>query len=101
MELTGQSFLGSHRGTPNGKGFQAANPQTGALLEPNYLSATPAEVDEAVQLASAAFASYSQASGKTKAAFLRRAADRFESHREELAQRANLETALPIPRLTG
>ena len=32
--------------------------------------------------------SYAQTSGKTRAAFLRRIADAFESHRDELAQRA-------------
>ncbi len=52
-------------------------------------------------IAHEAFASYAQTSGKTRAAFLRRIADAFESHRDELAQRAHLETALPIPRLTG
>jgi NADP-dependent aldehyde dehydrogenase len=66
-----------------------------------YHSATPAEVNEAAELAAAAFASYSQVSGKDKAAFLRRAADGLETHREALAERAHLETALPMARLLG
>jgi len=101
MELTGQSFLGSRRGTRSGAGFQAQNPQTREALTPLYYSATPAEVDEAIELASWAFASYSQTSGKARGAFLRRAADGFDAHKQELAERAHLETALPMPRLLG
>src|ERR1700735_2139534 len=101
MELSGQSLIGGRRGSRDGKSFQAANPQTGAALEPSYYSAIPAEVDEAAQLASQAFTTYSQATGKGKAAFLRRIADGLEARREELAERANLETALPMPRLLG
>jgi 2,5-dioxopentanoate dehydrogenase len=101
MELTGQSFLGSRCGSLTGAGFQAHNPQTGEALAPVYYPATPAEVDEAVELASWAFASYSQTSGKARAAFLRHAADGFDAHKQELAERAHLETALPMPRLLG
>ena len=101
MELSGQSLIGGRRGSRDGKSFQAANPQTGAALEPGYYSAIPAEVDEAAQLASQAFTTYFQATGKGKAAFLRRIADGLEARREELAERANLETALPMPRLLG
>ena len=101
MELTGQSILGGRRSGGAGKGFQAFNPQTGEAIAPVYHSAVAAEVDEAVELASEAFASSSQLSGKARAAFLRRAADGFDAHREALAQRAHLETALPMPRLLG
>ncbi len=101
MELTGQSLIGGQRGTRDGTVFQAMNPQSGARLDPIYHSATSAEVNEAVELASNAFASYSQTSGKARAALLRRIADGLEHHREALAERAHLETALPMPRLLG
>ncbi len=101
MELTGLSFLGNQRGARQGATFQALTPQTGAALPPVYHSASPAEVDAAAALAAEAFASYSQVSGKQKAAFLRRAADSLDAHKQELAERAHLETALPLPRLTG
>jgi NADP-dependent aldehyde dehydrogenase len=101
MELTGQSFIGSRRGAHGGAEFHGVNPQSGASLPPAYHSANAADLDEAVRLASDAFASYSKASGKTKATFLRRIADGFEAHREPLAERAHLETALPMPRLLG
>ncbi len=101
MELTGLSFLGTRRGSGDGAGFQAFNPQTGEALPPVYHAASAAEVDAAVQLAAEAFASYSQTSGRARAAFLRRAADGFEAHKQALAERAHLETALPMPRLLG
>jgi NADP-dependent aldehyde dehydrogenase len=101
MELTGLSFIGSRRSSQQGAKFYGANPQSGAALEPAYHSATPAELNDAASLAAEAFGSYSQASGKTKAAFLRRLADGLEAHKQELAERAHLETALPMPRLLG
>ena len=101
MKLTGQSFLANRRGSLDGASFHALNPQTSEALEPVYHSATAAEVEEAAQLAAAAFVSYSQSSSKARAAFLRRAAEGFEAHRQELAERAHLETALPMPRLLG
>lgn len=93
--------MGGGRGARGGAGFQSANPQTGELLAPVFYSASLAEVNAAVELAAEAFSSYSQASGKAKAAFLRLAADGFEARRDDLAGRANLETALPMPRLLG
>src|ERR1039458_5427664 len=101
MELTGRSFIGGRRGSREGTSFQAVNPQSGAALDPIYHSATATEVDEAVKLGSQAFASYSQTSGKARAAILRRAADGFERQRDALAERAHLETGLPMPRLLG
>src|SRR5215469_11613116 len=101
MELTGVSFLGNRRGARGSATFHAFNPQSGGTLPPAYHSATPQEVEAAATLAHEAFASYSQASGKARAAFLRRAADGFDHHKQELAERAHLETALPMPRLLG
>src|ERR1700744_1996464 len=99
MELTGLSFIGGSRGAREGKVFQAANPQTATNLEPNFYSASSAEIDRAVVAGSEALTTYSQASGKSKAAFLRRAADGLDAHNNELAERAHLETALPVQRL--
>src|SRR5579863_1659337 len=101
MDLTGVSFLGTRRGSRGGSTFHAANPQSGSALPPAYHSASAADVNEAVDLAVEAFVTYSRASGKAKAAFLRRAADQFDHHKQELAERAHLETALPMPRLLG
>ena len=101
MPLTGQSFLGSQRGSLAGAPIQAINPATGQRLEPLYSSASSAEVERAVELASAAFPAYAQTSGKARAAFLRRIADGLDALQQQLAERAHLETALPMPRLLG
>jgi NADP-dependent aldehyde dehydrogenase len=58
-------------------------------------------LEEAALLAAEAFDVYSQAGAKVRAAFLRRIADGFEAHKQPLAERAHLETALPMPRLLG
>lgn len=101
MELTGKSFLGGRRSVGAGGCFQAINPMTGVKLEPVFCTATTSEVDEAARLAAEAFESYSKTSGKVRASFLRRIADGLDAAKEELAERAHLETALPIPRLSG
>jgi alpha-ketoglutaric semialdehyde dehydrogenase len=101
MNLTGTSFLGTHRGSQTGTVFHAQNPATGEQLTPDYHSATAADLNETANQAAAAFSSYSRLSGAKRAAFLRRVADALDAQRQELAERANLETALPMPRLTG
>jgi alpha-ketoglutaric semialdehyde dehydrogenase len=101
MELTGHSFIAGRRSSQAGPTFHALNPASGGSLEPAYISATSEEVDTAALRAAEAFESFAQASGKTKAALLRRTADNLDAHKEELAERARLETALPMPRLLG
>jgi len=102
MELTGQSFLGSRRGSRDGAAFHAIDPATGEALAPQYHSASHNEVNEAAELAAEAFTGYRLTSGKQKAAFLRRVADGFDAHRDAVAERAHLETGLPVaPRLVG
>lgn len=99
--LTGTSFIGSKRGQRGGAPIQALNPATGELLDPVYSSASPGEVDWAAQLAAQAFPVYAATSGKAKAALLRSIADGLDAMQQQLAERAHLETALPMPRLLG
>jgi len=101
MPLTGLSFLGSKRGEPGGTPFQALNPSTGEQLAPIYFSASTTEVGQAAQLAAEAFPAYSATSGKAKATLLRSIADALDALQQPLAERAHLETALPMPRLLG
>jgi NADP-dependent aldehyde dehydrogenase len=101
MELTGTSFLGGVRGSHGGATFHGVNPATGEKLEPAYHTASTADVETAASLAAEAFEPYSRLSGKAKAAFLRRIADGLDAKKQELAERAHLETALPMPRLLG
>ncbi|QNI33533.1 aldehyde dehydrogenase (NADP(+)) [Alloacidobacterium dinghuense] len=99
--LQGTSFLGSTRGLQSGAPFQGTNPATGERLQPTYFSASIEEVDHAATSAEAAFSSYRRLSGRERGAFLRRIADGLQAIADDLVQRANQETALPIPRLQG
>ena len=101
MSLTGQSFLGSARTTHAGAPFHAINPATNLPLQPAYSSASLADVDRAALLAAQAFPVYSELSGKSKAVFLLLIADGLDANGTQIIARANLETALPLPRLTG
>ena len=99
--LTGTSFIGYSRSTGTQPCGQAVNPATGEALAPVYLSATPEEVDQAMALAAAAFPIYSNLSGATRAAFLRKIADNIEAVVEDIVIRGPQETALPEPRMRG
>src|SRR4030095_14192713 len=98
MELKGVSLIGSGEGKAR-NGFSAVNPATGVSLEPHYSYAEVDEIDAAVRLAAEAFPVYSKISGAQKATFLRQIATGLESNIAALVDRAQLETALPVPRL--
>ncbi|HEX3940994.1 MAG TPA: aldehyde dehydrogenase (NADP(+)) [Acidobacteriaceae bacterium] len=100
MELHGISLIGFGEGG-KGKAFQAMNPATGLPLETQYYSATTADVERAGALAREAFPIYSQRAGKERGAFLRQIAAALEASAAEIIKRAQLETALPEPRLQG
>lgn len=98
-ELKGTSLIGFQRGVAGGATLQGFNPATNENLSPLYHSATRAEVDQAAQLAHAAFATYAQTTGAERGRFLRRIAANIEALGDELIARANAETGLPEPRL--
>ena len=108
MTLTGQSIIGdmpANRGQQSGTHrdapFAAINPATGERLDPEYISASAEEVERATSAAEQAFPVYGQLSGTEKAGLLREIAKGLEAMRDSLVERANLETALPVPRLQG
>jgi len=101
MQLTGQSIIGSHRTTASGGAFFAVNARTGERIEPPYYTAGDGDLDEAVALASAAFADYRALPGRRRAEFLREIAAQLEALGDPLIERAMLETALPEPRVRG
>lgn len=101
MQLTGFSFIGRRRTASGGNTFHALNPATGGELEPAYYLASNSELEQAVELASAAFPAYSTLPGSERAKFLRQIADDLDVVQQPLAERAHLETALPMPRLLG
>jgi 2,5-dioxopentanoate dehydrogenase len=99
MELSGKSLIGFRDGATGSKTFRASNPGTGESLGPDYHEATPEQIDLAARLASEAFSIYAQVTGEKKAGFLNAIAANIEAIVEQIVERANQETALPIARL--
>lgn len=99
--LHGTSFIGFSRSSSTESCGHSLQPGSGTPLEPAYMSATPDEVERAMQLAAAAFPVYSNLTGKQRAAFLRAIAQEIEDVVEDLVERGQLETALPEARLRG
>ena len=98
-ELKGTSLIGFGRGAENGGMLHGFNPTTGEEMPPVYHTASASEVEQAVQLAHAAFTSFSRTTGAERSRFLRRIAENIEALGDELITRANQETGLPLPRL--
>jgi len=106
LKITGQSIIGFRQGgfrpaTNAGESFGATNPRTGEPLEPSFCSSGPNDIDLAVSLADKAFAIYGRASGRERGKFLRTIADKIDTAVDALVERAELESALPKPRLIG
>ncbi len=81
--------------------FQGINPATGEALPGFFQEATAAEVAQACEQAAVAFLEYRKKSGAEKADFLEKIADEIDAIGDELLQRAQAESGLPLPRLTG
>lgn len=101
LQLAGKSLLGFTETENSQDRFHAISAQTNTHLDTEFHCASSADVDRAAQLAHEAFLTYANLPGKSKAAFLRTIATNIESVAEPLIARANLETALPLPRLQG
>ena len=101
MPLHGLSLIGSQTAAPEGPVFRGFDPATGEALEPDYFSASDADIDQAARLATEAFPVYAHLSGYAKAEFLRTIATSLESLAEKIASRACRETGLPEGRIRG
>src|SRR5579859_35905 len=97
--LAGRSLVGFREGTNRGESFYAADPLTGETLQPQFISASAEEVDQAVRLAADAFATYGHTSGRERGRLLRRIAEKLEALAADVIERAQRETALPQARL--
>ncbi len=98
MNLHGKSFIGDGL-SAGGDSFHATSPLDSAVLEPKFHAASAADVDAALQLAEAAFASYRETTGEQRAVFLERIADEILALGDDLIQRARRETGLSEARL--
>ena len=85
----------------NAGAFRATDPADGKTLEPEFRFADSALVARAAELAEAAFEPFRAAPTEQRARFLELAADEIDAVTDAAAQRAHLETGLPLPRLTG
>jgi len=101
MQLTGQSIIGTRRATASDGVFFAIDARTGERLEPPFHPAGNPDLDEAVGLASAAFADYRALPRGRRAEFLREIAAQLEALGNALIERVMLETALPEARVRG
>jgi NADP-dependent aldehyde dehydrogenase len=76
------------------------NPATSQSLEPLFHEAGTADVDRAMKLAESSFQEFRHLPAGRRAAFLKAIAAKIEAD-DALLARANEETGLPLPRLTG
>lgn len=102
MDLHGKNIIGGKSvASANAKTFQATAAVTGEKMQPLFREATAAESGEALKLAVEAFETYRALPPERIAEFLDKAADEIMRLGDDLIKRANLETALPEPRLIG
>ena len=79
----------------------SVNPRTGEVIETPIVESTEDEVAQLVAGAAAVAREYGRSSREDRAALLRAIADELEEGREQLAQIADDETALGLPRLSA
>lgn len=101
MTLTGKNILGDRLSAAGSNTFYAFNPATGEKMEPAFVEASSEEIDNAAQLAHAAFQEYRMKSGGERAEFLEAIASEILALGEGLIHRCMAETGLPEARLTG
>jgi alpha-ketoglutaric semialdehyde dehydrogenase len=100
MSLSGKLFIGDTR-VARSESFFGINPATGEQLQPAFSSATSADVEQACELAWSAFDPYRQLNAESRAKFLEAIAEQILAIGDELLERANAESGLPLARLTG
>ena len=101
MKPTGQHFIAGRRSALATETFEAINPANSQILEGKFAEATTAEINEALTAADEAYDALQTADSATIASLLESIADGLESIGDRLLDRAHLETALPMGRLTG
>jgi alpha-ketoglutaric semialdehyde dehydrogenase len=99
--LLGLSLIGDRDIEPKGVAFHGVNPVTGDTLAPEFYSATKDDIELAATLARDAFPVLAGLSGQERGMLLRRIAEGLALGGEAIAERAHLETGLPMPRLLG
>lgn len=102
MTITGEMLIGAAAVRGSAGSQRAFNPATHAeIAEPAFGLGDVADVERAATLAAAAFDSYRAVPPTKRAAFLETIADNILAIGDELIERAQAETGLPIARLQG
>ncbi len=101
MEIKGHHLIAGVCVAGTSTTFTATNPATGGAMTPAFSEATAADVDRAMNAAAEAFVSYRRLPGARVAEFLEAVAAEIADLGDGLLERAHLETALPMARLTG
>ncbi|MBV8878858.1 MAG: aldehyde dehydrogenase family protein, partial [Planctomycetaceae bacterium] len=101
MALHGKNMIGGELSAAGAQKFRALNPATGGLLDGDFVEATPAELDRALDLAARAFPVYRKIAPDQIAAFLERIGAEIVNLGSLLIERTSAETGLPAARLEG
>ena len=101
MTIRGEMLIGQQAVTGTQANIQAVNPATGEKLEPVYVGGSRAHVEQACELAEAAYATYRETTLEERATFLETIASEIEAIGSELVERAMAETGLPQARIEG
>jgi len=99
--ISGKNYLGFNTSSEGDKTMNSVVAENGENLNEIFYAATADEVNTAVSKANSAFNIYSKFSGTKKASFLDAIATEMDVLREELINRASLESGLPKGRFQG
>ncbi len=99
--ITGENHIGNQRSALGGKTYTTFNPKLNIENDQIFTEATSEEINQAVELATEAFKSFSKKSGKEKATFLRAIADEILAKGDDLIAMYQSETGLPEGRAKG
>ena len=97
----GKNLLGYEYSALANEVLASFSPGMQRTLEGQFHIATSEEIDRALQLATQAFATYRNTSGKDKARFLRAITDEILDLGDRLVERAMQESGLPEGRIVG
>jgi NADP-dependent aldehyde dehydrogenase len=101
MTIKGEMLIGQQIVTGTQANIQAVNPATGEKLAPIYIGGSRAHVEQACELAEAAYVTYRETTLEERATFLETIASEIEAIGSELIERAMAETGLPQARIEG
>ena len=99
--ITGKNYIGNQLSATGNKTFKTFNPLLNIENEWEITEASTNEVNQATELASGAYRTYSKISGEKKAVFLRTIAEEIEALGDELLEVYSSESGLPNGRAMG